>query len=246
MQGLNLFRTILGGMSDTEWDSDAEKDHENEQEEDQGQEDTREDNGVLIRYCYCSENAKSYAQTMTLPCSHVVHTQCFFNRLMQYRDLPCDVLCLRCNTPAADPLPRHRMLTDEQTRERVRTLWSTNEQFRTDVHAVLKARKLYTRHATVYKPQRAAVIRRFKDAVKISIAYIKDQVRRSKAELRDIPSIAVFRRADGVFRRKLRALRASYNIWNLDDLNDVDDAPRIPRNMAKHLYYTRNPFYVRI
>jgi len=247
MQDLNSFRIVLARMSDTEWDSDAEKDHEKDQEkEKEPEEDTREDNGVLIRYCYCSENAKSHAQTMTLPCSHVVHTQCFMNRLMEYRDLPCDVLCLQCNTPVAEPFPRHRLMNDQQARERVITLWATNEQFRTDVDAVLRARKVYTRQYSIYRPQRAAVLRKFKDAIRISIAYIKDQVRSSKAELRAIPGITMFKRADGAFRRKLRALRTAYNVWNLDDLNEVEGGLRVPNNLSKHLYYRRNPFYVRI
>lgn len=235
-------------MSDTEWDSDAEKDYgpEEQQEQQEQQEDTREDNGVLIRYCYCSENAKSYPQTMTLPCSHVVHTQCFFNRLMEFRDLPCDILCLRCGTAAAEPMPQYRLLTEQQTRDRLRDLWSSNEQFRTDVRAILEARKVFVRHSSKYKPQRTIVVRRFKEAVKLSVAYIKDQVRASKAELRAIPSAALFKRADNAFRKKMSALRAAYNVWNLDDLNQVEGAPRIPRRMRAHMYYRRSPFYIRI
>jgi hypothetical protein len=241
-------------MSDAEWDSDAEKDYhtddhlqEQQQEQEQEQEeDTREDNGVLIRYCYCNENPKSYVQTMTLPCSHVVHTQCFCNRLMEHRELPCDVLCLRCGTPTADPLDHHRILNDEQARTRVEHLWNTDEKFRADVYDVLSARKLYIRHSATYKPQRAAVIRRFKNAIKVSIAYIKDQVRASKAELRAIPAAMLFRRADGAFRRKFRALRTVYNVWNIEELNHVEGAPRIPSHISRHMYYRRNPFYVRI
>jgi hypothetical protein len=194
---------------------------------------------IIHETCYCHDgDMPEDISPMTLRCTHIVHTHCFLQQLLNDRALPFDVLCPSCTRPPIDYIA-----PEEDAEVRTARLWNTNEVFRDDVHEFLVKLKAYQKLLKPYRSARKACVDTFKETVKLPVEFIKDQKRMCKRAISAIPGHAQFTKAARAYSRKKNQIRDIYRIWNLRYLNTVPGAPKIPTNLRSH--YFRN-FYVRV
>jgi len=189
--------------------------------------------GIVHRqFCYCRHGEMpTILSPMTLRCSHIVHTQCFLQALINDSILPSNLACPVCNHQSIDYNP-----TLEENSINIPTLWNTNEVFREDIYELLKKRKVYTKFLKPYISARRVCYINYKESIKISIAYIKHQKRLFKKAIRTIPEHASFIRAMNAYSKKLNQIRNTYNAWDLHVLNAVPGTPKIPRRLECYYF----------
>ena len=196
-------------------------------------EDTVADQPDMIhQHCFCSDrDIPEDVSPMTLRCTHVIHTHCFLQQLMNNRALPSDVVCPSCTRSPID-----YFAAEEDAETRVRRLWNTSEVFREDIYELLAKGKTYTTLLKSYKSLRKGCIDNFKQMIKIPIEFIKDQKRLCKRAITAIPGHLTFMRSEKAYSRKMREVRDVYGIWNIRYLNNVAGAPKVPLQLRTHYF----------
>lgn len=194
---------------------------------------------IIHEHCFCRDSdMPDELSPMTLRCTHVVHTHCFLQQLMNDRALPSDVLCPSCTQPPID-----YFAAEEDAETRTTRLWNTSEVFREDVHELLAKRKVYNKLLKPYRSLRKACLDTFKQTITIPVEFIRDQKRLCKRALTAIPGHLEFTRASRAYSRKRNEMRDVYRIWNLRYLNNVPGAPKIPATFRTHYF---RGLYVRV
>ena len=172
-------------------------------EETQQQGPIQQDNPFCFR---CMNPLLENEQQMELLCHHRLHTACFF----QIAHL--DYICPHCNEPINPNMPLLNNNNESDVEgARIRTLYETNETFKTLVQKLSKKRRLVSKTQTAY----TKLIKTKKQEIKNQLLAIKAQLEglteTKKSEIRESDTYKEWMSANRGYSCLVNKMRGEYN-----------------------------------
>ena len=205
---------------------------------------------VMERCSMCSDDVnlpqRPNIQTeplASLRCGHQVHTACLIHDSYWVNGM--NAVCNLCNTTIIEE-PLFTYYADrvqERNGEnfidrRIRALWQENEEFRKDVKVIKKMSNMRNGAFKRLYSQIKVLKNTFRENIKPSVEFIKDQQRLLKQAHKKI-SKTEYTKRNNAFRRCADALKNKYNIslWDLRALETIAGTPNFSRKAMGGRYY---------